>query len=166
MNYVTFMTNSKKKYKIKVEELNEYPRSLLTIMALGPFKGNHDGEGNIKTTMSDNAMKNISQFYKNGVWPNPYFFENKWSLDGVGNSATDFDKICEYLNLPDYIEEEEDEDELWGGMKLSGDQLEEFKREYETERAYEKMKEEQERERELDQYYDSLYDPDDYYDNY
>jgi hypothetical protein len=169
MNDVTFVTNTKKKYKIGVDQLNEYPRSLLTIIALGPFRGNDDGKGNIKTELSDGAMENIQYFYENGIWRNPYVYENRWTLYEVGNSVTDFDGICKYLNLPSYIEEEagedDEEDKLWSGMKFSGEQLKEVKKEYETEKAHRQMIEEQERERELDEDYDDYgdYYEDEYY---
>lgn len=165
METVSFKTPSGTIHEIMVKELEAYPHSYLTISALGSFRGDHKN-GCVNVTLSDNAMKNIKFFYTHGVWPNPYDYDNKWTIPDVseqiyainGRNAI-FSDYCDFLMLPcDILPSDEYEDPLWEDMGYEEDELDEIKNEYQIEKFLEDKREFEAQIIYFDSQYESCYD--------
>lgn len=135
---ICFVTSSGKEHFIEKENLEEYPNSMLSLSAFSPYGRliGHVGytfvDGPqatiyIKTQIPDDAMVHISYFYATGMWRNPIYDENRWSLDGKG-ARSHLEEICDFLGLPSYVEEEIDDDDLpWDGIGYDEEELEEMR---------------------------------------
>lgn len=96
------------------EELLLYPDSLLTVIAstLGLDEIQLDG-------ILEQTLREIGNFYHRGIWSvNPYKISERCKftiIDQNGNLINSFFGMCEYLSLPDDIDElcVSDEEELY-----------------------------------------------------
>jgi len=93
-----------KKISIKKKDLERFSTSLLSMIftSRGAFK--KDYKDDLKAFVIDiepNMLHHVEYFYKNKKWKNPYLRENNLEFDQL-------EKITDYLNLPDDIEDPED----------------------------------------------------------
>lgn len=143
---IMFKTKSGDVFPIATSVLQRYPTSFLSTMAFSSFKGDHEnGFINISSITND-VMSVIIEFYYTGMWKNPYLYENFWSIPECGNSLED---KCLFLGLPYCVEEDEDEEEnederLWGDMCFEDEELEITKNEFYLEKELEKIEKEKE----------------------
>lgn len=105
---VKFQSNDGHIFELELHRLQMYPNSFFSLQSKGIFLGDFDKvTGVIHVNFNSNTMKHISYFYKNGSWKMPYLLENRWEIEG----CSDFSECCQFLGLPDYIEDDDEEDE-------------------------------------------------------
>lgn len=84
-------------HSIPRNALNKYPYSYLTMLASHPSMIEFS-RATFATPCKDGyTLDAIMDFYRYGIWPNPYINGNQLSISGVGES---FDGICLFLGLP------------------------------------------------------------------
>jgi hypothetical protein len=147
MSDIKFVTPTGTIFTFSEDELGSYPDSFLSISALGSFRGDCEN-GSIRVSFSDEAMEQISYFYKNGIWKCPYLVENQWKIQDVGTDSCSildsFEDYCEFLGLDCTFEDsitsktrlEELEAEL-DTMDLLDNSYKELERQYYVELHYE-----------------------------
>lgn len=97
--------------QIKKSDLEKFPTSPFTLIALGQMRGNYNKtlEGFV-VKCTPQTLDNIAHFYTTGVWRNPHLStDHRLELDDVEGGF--YRIVGEYLNLPDTIEEPEAEEE-------------------------------------------------------
>jgi len=139
---IFFKTNSGDVFPIATSVLKRYPKSFLSTMAFSSFRGDHKNGFVDITSITNEAMNVIVEFYYIGVWKNPFLYKNIWSIPECGISLED---KCLFLGLPDCVEyddEEDDddkEDRLWEGMFIEEEELKIIKDEFFLEKELERI---------------------------
>lgn len=88
--------------RFKSKDLAKYPESNLTLNV----KFNNECPTVIKYPFNSKTLEMIHYFYVNDKWQNPFYYSNRMMIQTEDdNSITNFDEICDYLNLPNTIED-------------------------------------------------------------